>query len=155
MHIILYMIHCTVQCSLCNTQYTVHNTPHCSLCTVQYTYCTQYTSLFTVQYEIHIILYKLHCSLFTLTWMLTDHNKPTTITNNVSTLQSAKSVDVLYLLFSDTAKWRNFSPCKSCKLVNSGKLWMFALWSDTFGKCSINTWCAVYSVQCVLWSASI
>ena len=39
--------------------------------------------------------------------------------------------------------------------TNSGKFWMFSVWSDKFAKCSINTWSAVYSVQCVVWSVDV
>ena len=35
--------------------------------------------------------------------------------------------------------------------TNTGKLWMFAVWSDEFAKCTINMWCAG-SVQCSICS---
>ena len=39
--------------------------------------------------------------------------------------------------------------------TNTGKFWMFAVWSDKFAKWTINMWCAVYSVQYVVWSVHI
>ena len=38
---------------------------------------------------------------------------------------------------------------------NSGKFWMFAVWSDKFAKCSIKAMCAVWSVKCVVWSVQV
>ena len=32
---------------------------------------------------------------------------------------------------------------------------MFTVWSDKCAACSINVWCAVYSVQCVVWSVQV
>ena len=43
-------------------------------------------------------------------------------------------------------KSRYILPCKSWEL------WVFAVCSDTFAKYSINIWCAMNSVQCVVWS---
>ena len=32
---------------------------------------------------------------------------------------------------------------------------MFAVWSGKCAACSINVWCALYSVHCVVWSVQL